>query len=250
MTVGSSPELQAATDSVDILFQDEDLVVVCKPAGRLVHPSELEREAGLSELELLTALTGEKLYPAHRLDRPTSGVLVFARTPEVAAALGQQFAQGLVRKRYLAIVRGHPSIGGIIRHALTRHDDTRSRRRLEGEPQPALTLYHRLGTAVVDCQVDARYPTSRYALLACYPKTGRRHQIRRHLKHLSHPIIGDSSYGKGPHNHMFEERFGVRRLYLHAASLQLSHPGHGQPLQVEAPLPADFWRVVQSLGLR
>lgn len=235
-------------DTLPIVYQDEHLVVVDKPANLLVHPSEIDRRETRSAMMMLRDQLGQWVYPVHRLDRPTSGLLVFALAPGIARTLATAFEERQVKKDYLAIVRGHPALGGLIRHALTLKDDRHSRRTLVGEAQPALTLYHRLATVTVDWPVDKRYPTSRYALVRCRPATGRRHQLRRHLKHLSHPIIGDSSYGKGPHNRAFAEAFGENRLYLHASRLVIPHPVEGRSLTLWARLPPAFQTVCSEFG--
>lgn len=238
------------TETLPIVYQDDHLVVVDKPANLLVHPSEIDRRETRSAMMMLRDQLGQWVYPVHRLDRPTSGLLVFALSQDVARTLTATFEARRVQKDYLAIVRGHPPLGGIVRHALTLRDDRQSRRTLDAEPQPALTLYHRLATVTVDWPVDSRYPTSRYALVRCRPATGRRHQLRRHLKHLSHPIIGDSSYGKGPHNRAFADRFNESRLYLHASRLRLPHPVGGQSLTLRAPMPEAFLSVCERFGWR
>lgn len=235
-------------ETLPLIYRDEYLVVVDKPANLLVHPSEIDRRETRSAMMILRDQLGQWVYPVHRLDRPTSGLLVFALSPDIARTLATAFEERRVSKDYLAIVRGHPPLGGIIRHPLTLKDDRRSRRTLDGEAQSALTLYHRLATVTVDWPVDKRYPTSRYALVRCRPATGRRHQLRRHLKHISHPIIGDSSYGKGPHNRTFADRFGESRLYLHASRLTLPHPVSGRNLSLQAPLPDGWRRVCQAFG--
>ncbi len=180
----------------------------------------------------------------HRLDRGTSGVLLFALEPGVPALLSAAFEAGTVEKRYLAIVRGWPPEALTIDYALRRLDDE-----APGAPRPALTRLRRLATAEIAVRVD-RYPTSRYALVALEPASGRRHQLRRHLRHVDHPIIGDTTYGQGRHNRLFRERYGSARLLLHAAGLSLRHPLSGEPLAIEAPLPADFAAVAAALGLR
>lgn len=235
-------------ETLPLIYQDHHLVVVDKPANLLVHPSEIDRRETRSAMMILRDQLGQWVYPVHRLDRPTSGLLVFALDRDIARVLATAFEERRVRKDYLAIVRGHPPLGGIVRHALTLKDDRQSRRTIAGEAQEALTLYHRLARVTVDWPVDRRYPTSRYALLRCRPATGRRHQLRRHLKHISHPIIGDSSYGKGPHNRAFADAFGDNRLYLHASQLSLAHPVSGQPLNLRAPLPDAFQRVCDEFG--
>jgi tRNA pseudouridine65 synthase len=233
-------------ETLPLIYRDQHLVVVDKPANLLVHPSEIDRRETRSAMMILRDQLAQWVYPVHRLDRPTSGLLVFALDRDIARVLATASEERRVRKDYLAIVRGHPPLGGIVRHALTLKDDRQSRRTIAGEAREALTLYRRLARATVDWPVDRRYPTSRYALLRCRPATGRRHQLRRHLKHISHPIIGDSSYGKGAHNRAFADAFGDSRLYLHASRLSLPHPVSGQPLNLQAPLPGAFRMVCDA----
>lgn len=235
-------------ETLPLIYQDDHLVVVNKPANLLVHPSEIDRRETRSAMKILRDQLGQWVYPAHRLDRPTSGLLAFALDRDTARTLATAFEERQITKDYLAIVRGHPALGGIVRHPLTVKDDRDSRRTITGDTQEALTLYHRLAKVTVDWPVDQRYPTSRYALVRCRPGTGRRHQLRRHLKHLSHPIIGDSTYGKGPHNRAFADAFGDSRLYLHASRLALHHPVSGEPLRLQAPLPDTFQRVCARFG--
>ncbi len=166
-----------------VLYRDDWLIAVHKPAGLLVHRSALDAGATRFAVQTLRDQIARKVWPAHRLDRGTSGVLLFALDEAVARALGEGFESRMVGKRYLAVVRGHPAECGEIDHPLAPLPEDRS---LAGQPEPrqARTLYWRLATAELPCRVD-RYPTSRYALLELEPLTGRRHQLRRHLKHLS-----------------------------------------------------------------
>lgn len=233
---------------LDIVYQDSHLVVIDKPAGLLVHPSEIDRRERRSAMMLLRDQLQRWVYPVHRLDRPTSGLLVFALDRDMARALATAFENREVLKDYLAIVRGHPPLGGIIRHPLTVKDDRHSRKTVTGEAQEALTLYHRLASVTMDWPIDKRYPTSRYALVRCRPGTGRRHQLRRHLKHLSHPIIGDSSYDKGPHNRAFAQAFGESRLYLHASRIAFVHPASGERITCSAAPGPDFCKVFDTFG--
>jgi tRNA pseudouridine65 synthase len=189
---------------------------------------------------------GCPVWPAHRLDRGTSGVLLFALSADVAAALGRVFESGAVTKRYVAVVRGWPEEKGVIDHPLAVLDDD-SARVADREPQPAVTHYSRLARLELDLP-DDRHPTSRYALLALEPETGRRHQLRRHLKHIAHPIVGDATYGKGRLNRAFAERVGVTRLWLHAQSLALAHPVTGTPLTIETQLNEDWQRLFALPG--
>jgi tRNA pseudouridine65 synthase len=233
-----------------ILYQDEQLVAIHKPAGLLVHRSVLDRHETRFAVQLLRDQIGRRVQPVHRLDKGTSGVLLFAFEKDVAATMSTQFESLEVHKTYLAIVRGWPAEQGLIDHALPIvRDEYEAPAAAESAAQPARTAWRRLATAELPLQVD-RYPTSRYALLALFPETGRRHQIRRHLKHVSHPIIGDATYGKGRHNRMFAEHIGVGRLFLASSRLQCRHPVSGAALDIRAPLAPEFERVVEALGWR
>lgn len=236
-------------ETLDILYQDETLVAMHKPSGLLVHRSDIDRHETRFALQIVRDQLGRRVWATHRLDKGTSGVLLFALDAATAAVVGRQFEDNAVDKRYLAVVRGFPSETGVIDHPLRRQrDDYEFRGDLGDEPaQAAVTQYHRLATVELPVAVD-RYPTSRYALLALAPQTGRRHQLRRHLKHIAHPIIGDSTYGKGRHNRWFEENLGSRRLLLACTGLALSHPADGRPLVIRAPLADDFAGVVAQLG--
>lgn len=232
-----------------ILYQDDHMVAIHKPSGLLVHRSELDRHETRFAVQLLRDQLGRHVHPAHRLDRGTSGVLVFALDKDSARHLGGQFERQEVNKTYLAVVRGHPAEQGRIDHALTRRRDDAEwvGSRSADDAQDAVTDFRRLATCELPHAVD-RYPTSRYALVELSPLTGRRHQIRRHLKHIAHPIIGDATFGKGRHNRLFQELFGCQRMLLACARMQLVHPVSGQPLDLLAPLDGDFARVVDALG--
>lgn len=211
-----------------------------------MHRTALDSRATAFAVQRLRGQLGRPVYPAHRLDRATSGVLLFALEPAVHARLAAAFEAGAVQKRYLAIVRGWPPAALTIDHALSRIEESGAG--AGGPPRAARTVLTRLATAELPLRVD-RYPTSRYALVALEPETGRRHQLRRHLKHVDHPIIGDTTYGQGRHNRLFRERFGSARLLLHALSLRLAHPLTGEPLALVAPPPPDFAAVASALGL-
>lgn len=231
---------------LDILYRDDLLVVVHKPSGLLVHRSMLDRHETRFALQMVRDQTGRHVYAAHRLDKGTSGALLFAFDREVAAALAAAFERREVGKRYLAIVRGHPAESGTIDHALVRRDEEAGAERGDGPIQDAVTHYRRLQSFELPVCVD-RYPTSRYALLELDPETGRRHQIRRHLKHISHPIIGDTTWGKGRHNRMIAERYGAARQLLACTRLSFAHPDNGHQLTIECPPAADFMQVLNGL---
>ncbi|MBW8327634.1 MAG: pseudouridylate synthase [Thiobacillus sp.] len=237
----------AAPESLPILYRDDSLVAIHKPAGLLVHRSVLDRHETRFALQILRDQIGQKVYPVHRLDKGTSGVLLFALDREAGRLLTSQFERGEVIKRYLAVVRGHPPESGEIDHPLARMADEHSGITASAAAQPAQTRYRRLATVELPVRVD-RYPSSRYALVELHPLTGRWHQLRRHMKHIAHPIIGDATHGKGRHNRLFQELFGYQRLLLAATDMRLAHPVSGQALHLQAALAEDFADVVERLG--
>lgn len=216
-----------------VLHLDAELVAIDKPCGLLVHLSRLDAHEERSALKLLREqLGGERLWPLHRLDKATSGVLLFARNADTARHWGAAFESGAVRKCYLALVRGWPPEQGEIHHPLARDPEQPS----AGQPRlAALTRFRRLACFEWPFSADGRHPTSRYALMAVEPLTGRRHQIRRHFKHIAHPLVGDTTHGKGAHNRAVSQWLGVQRLWLHAEALAL--PG-GPAVHAE---PAGEW---------
>lgn len=223
-----------------LLHLDDTLLAVHKPAGLLVHPSGLDAHAPHTALELLEAQRGERLWPLHRLDKATSGVLLFARSADAARHWGLAFQEGRIAKHYLALVRGWPAPEGLIDHPLARDPELPS----TGQPQlPARTRFERLACLEWAFSVDGHHPTSRYALVRVAPETGRRHQIRRHFKHIAHPLVGDSTHGKGAHNRAVAQWLGVSRLWLHARSVELPL-ATGGVLRIEAPCDAHW----QALG--
>ena len=236
-------------EELPILFRDEHLIAVHKPSGLLVHRTVLDRHETCFAVQILRDQIGQHVHPVHRLDRGTSGVLLFALEREISRALSAQFETQQVDKTYLAVVRGHPDEAGIVDHPLTRqYDDYEFRApNTVGEAQAAVTRFRRLAITELPYCVD-RYPTSRYALLELKPETGRRHQLRRHLKHLAHPIMGDATYGKGRHNRLFQELFGCHRMLLACLEMRLRHPVSGEALTLCAPLAGDFDSVLKALG--
>ncbi|WP_119156899.1 pseudouridine synthase [Caldimonas tepidiphila] len=234
------------------LWQDADYVAVHKPPGLLVHRSPIANRDERFALQLVRDLLGRHVFPVHRLDRGTSGVLLMALSSEAARAAAERFEAGEVRKRYVAFVRGWPADEGRIDHPLRRIEEElpRTDRGVNAEAQPALTHYRRLrrmecplaglpGTLPAGLAAPG-HASLRYALMALQPQTGRQHQLRRHLKHIAHPIVGDASYGKGVHNRWWAARLGLQRLWLHAEALELPHPRDGTPLRLESPLAAPF----------
>jgi tRNA pseudouridine65 synthase len=215
--------------AIELLYVDDDVVVAAKPSGLSVHRG-WDADDDVAMFRVRDAL-GARVHPVHRLDRGTSGALVFARTAEAAAALGRAFAEGRVDKRYLALVRGAPPETVVVDHPVPETEG--------GARVPAVTRM----------RLVARSTVERCSLVEARPETGRFHQIRRHLKHLSHPIVGDVNYGKGDLNRLFRARYGLHRLALHAHWLAFDHPATGRRLVVRAPLPADFAAALAALGL-
>ena len=211
-----------------VLHRDDLLVAVCKPSGLAVHRGWANDPT--YALTRVRDLLGRWVYPVHRLDRATSGVLVFALDRESAARVEAQFRAGGVVKRYVALVRGVTPGRGTIDHPVKRHQRG-------GERVDAVSEYRRLATF------------ERFSLVEARPLTGRLHQIRRHLKHLGHPLIGDVRYGKGDLNRHFRQRFDLHRLALHACELRLEHPVDGSPLRFVAEIPDDLAVPLAAMGL-
>jgi tRNA pseudouridine65 synthase len=227
-------------DPLVVLYQDGDLVVVAKPAGLLVHPTDQAPDR-VTVVQLARAAVGvAALHPVHRLDRGASGVLLLARSPDAVAHLQRQLEQGLADKRYLAAVRGMPPESGTIDHPIPRRED--------GPRVPARTDYRRLAVVSVSLDPGETLRESRYALVEARPRSGRLHQIRRHLKHLGHPVLGDVNHGRSEHNRRCRERFGLDRLALHAMSLTIDHPTSGERVTFEAPLPDDLRGPLNRMG--
>lgn len=232
-----------------ILYQDDDLVVINKPSGLLVHRSAIDRQATEFALQMVRDQLGKRVYPVHRLDRPTSGALVFAFSSAGARQLATEFSEGRVAKTYLAIVRGTPPDEAIIDYALQEELDAKADAwaRTDKPSQPAVTVISTLATIEFPVKVD-KYPSSRYALVKAQPKTGRKHQIRRHLRHMGHPIIGDVAHGSGKHNRFFRETFQINRLLLACTELSFLHPRAHKMMIVKAPLSEDFQALVERMG--
>ncbi|WP_089713663.1 pseudouridine synthase [Halomonas daqiaonensis] len=233
------------TPALSLLHQDDHLVAVHKPAGLLVHRSALARGEREFLVQQLRDQLGQRVYPVHRLDRPTSGVIVFALDPETAAGLQKAFTARQVEKRYLAVVRGIGPQQERLDYPLREEDGRRPK--AEMPAMEAVTEVRRLDSVELPVRVD-RYPQSRYSLIEARPQTGRRHQIRRHLSRRGYPIIGDAKHGKGNHNRFFAERLECPRLLLAAVGLALDHPVSGQRLDLCCPLDACMTRLFERFG--
>ncbi|MDI1277825.1 tRNA pseudouridine(65) synthase TruC [Methylobacter sp.] len=232
-----------------VLYQDEFLVAINKPAGLLVHRSDIDRHETRFAVQLLRDQLGQKVFPLHRLDKPTAGVLVFGLNPEIARKMMTIFMADSVEKTYLAVVRGYSAERAMIDYPLQEQLDKMTDRLAQQDKaaQVAITHYQRLATVELPFAVG-RYPSSRYSLLQLSPKTGRKHQLRRHLKHVFHPIIGDTTHGDGKHNDFFRRQLNCRQLLLASTQLNFLHPVTGQMLEIKAPLDAGFSRIVTGLN--
>lgn len=229
--------------SLSILYQDEDLIAIHKPAGLMVHRSAMAAAETQTAVQQIREQIGVRVLPVHRLDRATSGLLLFACHREAASALSAQFAAHSIRKSYLAIVRGYAPDKAHIDHPVKAQADKHS----PANWPRGITDLQTLARCELPLAND-RYPSSRYSLVALQPQTGKRHQLRYHMKHLAHPIIGDPKYGKSLHNALFKTHFGSERLLLAATGMGFVHPVTQQPLQLVCPPSADFMAVVQQLG--
>ena len=231
-----------------ILHHDQHLVAIDKPAGLMVHRSRIDVHARQFALQMLRDQIGQKVFPVHRLDRPTSGVLLFGLNAEIAKNLSRQFEARTVDKSYTAIVRGTPPQNGIWDEPLLEKlDPIVDALADKNKPaQPAVTHFETIRSWEVPFSTG-KYPHSRYSLVKISPKTGRRHQIRRHFNHMAHPIIGDTSHGDRRHNRLFRERFNSRRLLLVANSISFSHPQSDNPLKINVELGLDFEHAISQL---
>lgn len=232
-----------------ILFQDDDLIVVNKNSGLLVHRSAIDRQAQEFAVQVVRDQIGRKVYPVHRLDKPTSGALVFALSSASARQLALEFTEGRVEKSYLAVVRGTPPDETLIDYPLReeRDDIADVWASIDKPSQSAVTIVSKLASIEFPIEVD-KFPTARYSLVRAAPKTGRKHQIRRHLRHLGHPIIGDVNHGSGKHNRFFRENFQINRLLLACTEISFLHPTQNKKIKVQAPLAEDFKKLLEKFG--
>lgn len=233
---------------LQILFQNEDYVAVNKPSGMVVHRSRMATDR-VSCLSLLREQLGAWVYPLHRLDRGTSGVLMFALSREAASDFARLHRDRQVQKIYFAIARGYVAGSGVVDKPLASLGG--------GKLLPAVSRYACVARAEIPRPVG-RYLSARYSLVRVETESGRLHQVRRHLRSLSHPLIGDAVYGDGRHNRFFyehfgREHFGVRRLLLEAKEIRFTYPRVGHPLQgremrIEAPWSAEWLGLFSALG--
>jgi tRNA pseudouridine65 synthase len=221
-----------------ILFRDEHLIAINKPHGLLVHRSSIAADVEEFALQLLRDQVGKSVYPVHRVDRKTGGVLLFAFDKQVEIAMQKQFSANRVSKKYLAVVRGHTPDTEDIDYPL---------RKENGTLQDAFTVYKTLNRAELEVPFG-KHTTSRYSLVEAAPATGRMHQLRKHFAHIFHPIIGDRTHGCNKQNRLFKEKWEMETMLLHASSLTFRHPVTGGNTVIEAPLQPEFARVMGLMG--
>ena len=225
----------------DVLYRDDSMLVINKPPGMPVHGSRILEGRPTTVLSAVRALTGRVVHAVHRIDRPVSGALLLAFDRETLAALTRAFEERAVQKRYLAVARGWSPESGVVDHPLLPPRDERAP---GSKPRDAITRNRRLARMEVPVAVPP-HETARYSLLLLTPETGRRHQLRRHMKHISHHLVGDTTYGKGEHNRLFRSHFQCERLLLHSRLLAFDHPAGGR-VEVSAPLDEAFSRVARA----
>lgn len=216
-------------EHISLLYVDEHVVVADKPSGLLVHRGWADDDD--VALFRVRDAVGEHVHPIHRLDRGTSGALLFARNRDAAATLCRSFEEGRTEKRYLALVRGVPPSEGVVDYDIPKSED--------GPRVPARTRF----------RLVRRSPVDRCSLVLATPETGRLHQIRRHLRHLNHPLVGDVTYGSGVINRHYRAEYDLHRLALHACRLGFTHPVSGRWIEVDAPVPEDLALAFARLGL-
>lgn len=230
--------MQLEKTFLEIIYQDEVIVIVNKPTGLLVHRSPIAADVSEFAIQVLRDQIGQKVFPVHRLDRKTSGLLVFALNEEVNKLMQVAFMNRAIEKKYLAIVRGFVAENGTIDYALTNE---------AGKIQDALTQYRLLQHFEIEIP-NGKFTTARYSLVEVEPVTGRMHQIRKHFAHIFHPIIGDRPHGCNKQNKLFLEKWGMNSMLLHASELTFRHPLTNQKMTFKAPLPADFNLTIERLS--
>ncbi|GAC14350.1 tRNA pseudouridine(65) synthase TruC [Aliiglaciecola lipolytica] len=235
---------------LDILYQDEYIVAVDKPAGLLVHRSMIDRHETQFAMQLLRDQLGQHVFPVHRLDKPTSGVLLFALSSEIAKTLNQQFADKHVSKTYFAIVRGYSPEAGQIDYPLKEKlDKIADKKAQQDKPaQDAVTDYQCLQQFELPFAVG-RYQTSRFSLVKLQPLTGRKHQLRRHMAHIRHPILGDTTHGDGKQNAFLRHQFNLQGLALSCSEMVISHPVTQLRLKLAAQFDIRLAVLLEQWGL-
>ena len=222
---------------LEIIYQDNTLVAINKPHGLLVHRTKLANDVDEFAMQILRDQLGMRVYPCHRIDRKTSGVLLFTKDNNSNKIIQQMFSDGLISKRYLAIVRGYTSESGIIDYPLKSE---------VGKIQESVTNYRTIAQTEIDIPLG-KQSTSRYSLVELQPQSGRMHQIRKHLAHIHHPIIGDRPHGCNKQNKLFKEKWNMTCMMLHAKSLEFRHPISEDRIQIQANISKEFLRTFSFL---
>ncbi|UIR55708.1 pseudouridine synthase [Sphingobacterium sp. SRCM116780] len=224
---------------LEVLYQDEDIIAINKPHGLLVHRSSIARDASEFALQLLRDQIGQTVYPAHRLDRKTAGILLFSLNKEMDKELQQLFQNQCIAKKYIAVLRGHAPEEMYIDYPL---------RKENGTIQEAQTNFKTIAKAELAVPFG-KFPTSRYTLVEANPVTGRMHQLRKHFAHIFHPIIGDRPHGCNKQNKFWKDTFDMDTMMLHASELTFVHPKTKETIVIKANLQPEFNRVLSILNL-
>lgn len=223
---------------LEIVYQDEHIIAINKPHGLLVHRSSIANDAKEFALQLLRDQVNRRVSPVHRLDRKTGGLLLFTFEKDVEVAMHQQFQNGQVNKKYLAIVRGFSPDMQDIDYPLAKEN---------GNMQEAFTSFITLDRAELPIPLG-QHPTSRYSLVEASPTTGRMHQLRKHFAHIFYPIIGDRKHGCNKQNRFFKEQWNMTTMLLHASELSFKHPVNQEEIRLKASVNPEFSRVMQIMG--
>lgn len=222
---------------LEIIYHDDHLIAINKPHGLLVHRSSIANDAKEFALQLLRDQVNRHVSPVHRLDRKTGGLLLFAFEKNVEVAMQQQFMNGEVQKKYLAVLRGHAPDQLDIDYPLAKEN---------GTIQEAFTSFVTLKRAELDIPFG-KHPTSRYSLVEASPTTGRMHQLRKHFAHIFYPIIGDRKHGCNKQNKFFKEQWQMTTMLLHASELTFLHPVTQQKVHLQADVQAEFSRMYKLM---
>jgi len=225
--------------SLEILYEDESIVAINKPHGLLVHRSSIARDTSEFALQILRDQLGKTVYPAHRLDRKTAGVLLFSLNKETDQYLQKSFQEHQIDKKYLAVLRGFAPEEGLIDYPLKKEN---------GTIQEAQTSFRLLAKSELDIPFG-KFPTSRYSLVEANPLTGRMHQLRRHFAHIFYPIIGDRPHGCNKQNKFWKENYEMDTMLLHASELSFKHPLSAETVHIKAAIQSDFQKVLGILNI-
>lgn len=242
-------DIQPEPIELEIVYRDENLIAINKPAGMLVHRSWLDKYETVFAMQTLRNQIGQHVFPLHRLDKPTSGILFFALSSEVAAQFSPLFSGREIKKTYHAIVRGWIEEGDTLDYPLKEQLDKIADKKAskEVEAKEAITEYTPLAKVELPYSTG-KFPTSRYCLMELKPQTGRKHQLRRHMAHLRHPIVGDTTHGDGKHNRLFKENLDSHRLLLHASGLSFTHPITNENIEIKAGVDETWQRLMAEFG--